>query len=194
MKLQGMKNEINKREYYFYPMNLMIFPALFMLLSLSNRAVLGDDSLKTDSSLTDYFMQYGISLDSCSNIALYEEVCYWLETPYSYGGISENGIDCSGLAKTLYARIYHTTLGGSSSDMYLATGMLYFNSFCEGDLLFFKINGKRVSHVGVYLSNNKFVHASVQKGVTIDDLDFPYYKRRFAGGGNPSSDVEKQGK
>ena len=53
----------------------------------------------------------------------------------------------------------------------------------EGDLIFFKINNRNVSHVGIYISNNKFVHASTSRGVIINDLDEAYYKRNFAFGG-----------
>jgi lipoprotein Spr len=53
----------------------------------------------------------------------------------------------------------------------------------EGDLVFFKIKQKRISHVGVYVGNNKFAHASVQNGVIISDLDEPYYKMYFYKGG-----------
>jgi lipoprotein Spr len=53
----------------------------------------------------------------------------------------------------------------------------------EGDLIFFKINNRNVSHVGIYISNNKFVHASTSRGVMINDLDENYYSRNFAFGG-----------
>ena len=49
----------------------------------------------------------------------------------------------------------------------------------EGDLLFFKIDGDKISHIGVYLQNNKFVHATTKKGVMIDDLDEAYYKKYY---------------
>jgi lipoprotein Spr len=49
----------------------------------------------------------------------------------------------------------------------------------EGDLVFFKIEGNQVSHIGVYLQNNKFVHATTKKGVIINDLDELYYKKYY---------------
>ncbi len=55
-----------------------------------------------------------------------------------------------------------------------------------GNLVFFKIEkGRKVSHVGVYLGNNKFVHASTSKGVRIDDMTDKYYKESYVGGGAP---------
>ena len=53
----------------------------------------------------------------------------------------------------------------------------------QGDLLFFKTNGNSISHVGVYLKNNKFVHASTSKGVMINDLEETYYKKYFYSAG-----------
>ena len=53
----------------------------------------------------------------------------------------------------------------------------------EGDLVFFNTNGRGVSHVGVYLGNNKFIHASVSRGVMVSDLFDNYYLRRFVGAG-----------
>jgi lipoprotein Spr len=53
----------------------------------------------------------------------------------------------------------------------------------EGDLVFFNTNGRGVSHVGVYLGNNKFIHSSVSRGVMVSDLFETYYLRRFVGAG-----------
>jgi cell wall-associated NlpC family hydrolase len=57
------------------------------------------------------------------------------------------------------------------------------NDLEEGDLVFFHTTRKGISHVGVYLGNNKFVHASLNYGVTISDLNDPYYSRAFRAGG-----------
>ncbi|MBI3521236.1 MAG: C40 family peptidase, partial [Bacteroidetes bacterium] len=53
----------------------------------------------------------------------------------------------------------------------------------EGDLVFFITNGKTISHVGVYLQNHKFVHASTKKGVMISDMNEPYFKQTYASSG-----------
>jgi murein DD-endopeptidase / murein LD-carboxypeptidase len=64
----------------------------------------------------------------------------------------------------------------------------------EGDLVFFKINSKNVSHVGVYLQNRRFVHASTKRGITINNLDEAYYKKYFFKGGRPKSTAVGQKK
>jgi murein DD-endopeptidase / murein LD-carboxypeptidase len=49
----------------------------------------------------------------------------------------------------------------------------------EGDLVFFKIKKNIISHVGIYLGNGKFAHASMHSGIIVSDLDEPYYKKYF---------------
>ena len=60
----------------------------------------------------------------------------------------------------------------------------------EGDLVFFKINSRSITHVGVYLGNNRFAHASTTRGVALNSLDEPYYKRYFYKGGRLNKNLE----
>jgi lipoprotein Spr len=53
----------------------------------------------------------------------------------------------------------------------------------EGDLVFFDINGDGISHVGIYLRNNMFAHASSSRGVIVESLESPYYRKNYAGSG-----------
>ncbi len=104
-------------------------------------------------------------------------------THYKYSGKSPKGIDCSGFAKIIYREAFHDTLSGGSADIAKKVRLLPKDNLQTGDLVFFKIKRKRVSHVGVYLGNNKFVHAAIKGGVQINDLNEPYYKRYFYKGG-----------
>ncbi len=126
--------------------------------------------VKTLLNITDKEMQQ----------PLYKFITEWYGVPYKYGECSKNGIDCSGFVNMLYQKIYDKSLERRSEDI--------FNKQCkkinradvkEGDLVFFKIESKTISHVGVYLKNNKFVHASTKKGVIISDLNEPYYQKYF---------------
>ena len=60
---------------------------------------------------------------------------------------------------------------------------VYINELQQGDIIFYKINGQKISHVGIYISKNHFVHASTSKGVMINSLDEPYYKKYYSGAG-----------
>ena len=130
---------------------------------------------------------FGYTIDTISNLKLFELISEWLGTDYCYGGDTKNGVDCSGFVNVLYKKVYNTELEGSSKDIYKNVKPLKKSQLHEGDMVFFKIRKKRVSHVGVYIGNNKFVHASVHEGVTISDLDEPYYKKYFYKGGRVKS-------
>jgi lipoprotein Spr len=103
------------------------------------------------------------------------------------GGTGKNGIDCSALVQKLYNYVYgmdvvRTSLMQFRSSEYIASK----ENLKEGDLVFFRIHGGPVSHVGIYLKNNYFVHASSSKGVMISNLDESYWVRYFVGGGRLS--------
>ena len=122
-------------------------------------------------------------VDSLPDQVMYQTIYDWLGTPYKYSGDCKDGIDCSGFVCMLYKKSFDITLAQSAADIYKEVKPLKKSALKEGDLVFFKINRKRISHVGVYVGNNKFAHASVQQGVIISDLDEPYYKKYFYKGG-----------
>ncbi len=136
-----------------------------------------------DSNDVNYFYEMGLQLDSCSYTPLYNEMCNWLGTSYKYAGNSNKGIDCSGLVKAVFGKIFNLPLSGGSSDIFPLTIPIEKEHLLEGDLVFFKIAKNRISHVGIYLSNNKFIHASVKLGVIISDLNESYYKKYFYAAG-----------
>ena len=72
---------------------------------------------------------------------------------------------------------------GSSASIYHQCSAISKDKLKEGDLVFFKIDSKEISHVGIYLQNNKFIHATTKAGVMIDDLNEEYYRKYFKGGG-----------
>ncbi|MEP7171405.1 MAG: NlpC/P60 family protein, partial [Bacteroidota bacterium] len=131
-----------------------------------------------------YFSQVlGFKVPDIFNHALYDTIAEWIGTPYCYSGKNENGIDCSGFVNMIYHNVYGIMLNGNSVDLFKAAHHLSKNKLKEGDLVFFKIHHRSISHVGLYLGDHKFAHSSCSTGVTISDLDDPYYKKYFAGGG-----------
>lgn len=131
-----------------------------------------------------YFSEeLGFQLDTVINPALFSNVIDWLTIKYRYGGKNMEGIDCSGFVKAVYENAYKISLQGGSVTMYQNVQRIGKENLQEGDLVFFKIRRKRISHVGIYLGKNKFVHASRGAGVTVSDLDDPYYKRYYFGAG-----------
>lgn len=129
----------------------------------------------------------GFNISHVDNPKLYEGVSDWLGTPYRYSGSSKKGVDCSSLVCELYKVCYDHQLNGCASDIYKGSKPISRSELREGDLVFFKIRKKRISHVGIYLGQNRFVHASLQNGVIVSNLDDPYYEKYFyrAGRINP---------
>jgi murein DD-endopeptidase / murein LD-carboxypeptidase len=126
-----------------------------------------------------YSNLFGYNISYVANPRLYEMVSEWLGTPYRYSGESKDGIDCSGFVCNLYQHAYNKVLEGSAKDIFDEIKPIRTSELREGDLVFFKIKKNRVSHVGIYLGDNKFAHASTQRGVVISDLEDPYYQKYF---------------
>jgi murein DD-endopeptidase / murein LD-carboxypeptidase len=127
-----------------------------------------------------YAAALGVNAADIKNIKLYAFVDEWMGVPYKYGGKDKNGIDCSSFTSTLYQQVYNKNVNGPTSSLIDLTNVISPSDLKEGDMVFFHIEKKgTVSHVGVYLQNNKFVHATTKKGVMINDLSENYYKQHF---------------
>jgi len=108
----------------------------------------------------------------------------WYGTPYKMGGVDKTGVDCSAFVQSLMLTMYGVNVPRTSQEQYDQCKRISRNKMVEGDLVFFRTQKKKgVSHVGVYLRNNKFVHASTSSGVMISDLGEEYYSKRFVGSG-----------
>lgn len=167
-------------------LNYSWIAGLFVLILVSCR---GDKGATTSVSKEDealkkkYAGMIGVTEKEITNLKLYRFVDSWYGTPYKYGGKTKDGVDCSGFASALLKEVYGINLAGSANSMYEASETVKEKDLKEGDLVFFKINSKKVSHVGVYLQNRHFVHASSSRGVVIDCLDEAYYTKYFFKGG-----------
>lgn len=131
------------------------------------------------SGIKNIAVLIGVNESEIKNDKLYEFAASWYAVPYKYGGCDKKGTDCSCLTINLYKEVYKKNLPRTADEMMKNCDKLSASRAEEGNLVFFKIGGKEVSHVGVLLKNNKFIHASTQKGVIISDLDEPYYKKYF---------------
>lgn len=121
----------------------------------------------------------GVDENEIRDKKLYEFVASWYGVPYKYGGCDKSGTDCSCLTINLYKEVYKKNLPRTADEMMKNCDKLSSSKGEEGDMVFFKINSKDASHVGVLLKNNKFIHASTSKGVIINDLNEAYYKKYF---------------
>ena len=132
----------------------------------------------------------GFDIEEHDNWQLMIESSKWLGVPYKYGGNTKAGVDCSGFTTAIYKSVYGKNLHRRSVDKYTKdcrnvrrTGL------SSGDLVFFATSGGKntvdnISHVGIYLKDNKFIHASSSRGVVLDNLDTKYYVQHCVAGGS----------
>lgn len=107
----------------------------------------------------------------------------WMGSPYRYGGNSKTGIDCSAFTQRFFKDVLNLNIKRTTVLQYQEGRFVKRAQLAYGDLVFFRINGPRarVDHVGVYLSDGNFVHASTSKGVTISNLSEKYFNDRYTG-------------
>ena len=152
-----------------------------ILISLSFLFPFSGFSKKNDIRLHPRFLSDNQDeLQSIQNEALQQKIIEWLGTPYRGGSNTKSGTDCSGFVQMIFREVYNKVLTHSSREMIKEVRVLKKRSeLQEGDLLFFKTEHHRVSHVGIYLKDGLFVHASTSKGVEIASLTMPYYIKTF---------------
>jgi cell wall-associated NlpC family hydrolase len=112
---------------------------------------------------------------------LLAEMVSYLGTPYRHGGGTRRGLDCSGFVRTVFATGADVELPRSAREQYRRGEAVERADLRFGDLVFFNTTGTVPSHVGVYLEEDVFAHASVSDGVTFSSLESAYYRKRFVG-------------
>ncbi len=113
--------------------------------------------------------------------ALIQNAMGYLGRPYRRGGSSARGFDCSGFTTYIY-RQHGIRLPRTSASQAGVGKPVPRSQLQPGDLVFFRTRGRRISHVGIYIGNGKFVHASSSRGrVRVDTLNSGYYYQRYAG-------------
>lgn len=137
----------------------------------------------------------GVDKNEILNGKLYSFIKEWEGTKYVYGGETKAGIDCSALMQHLFRSVYNCALPRTAEQMGLDEKFHLFKStkhLKEGDLVFFRINDERIiTHVGIYLKNNKFFNANLTGGASISDLKNDYWKKFYVVSGRLKTPVEK---
>lgn len=112
---------------------------------------------------------------------LLSEIMPLMRTPYRKRGTGVKGFDCSGFTMKVFQDGLGLELPRSSREQYAAGSAVGRDSLRFGDLVFFKARRSVPSHVGIYVGDGLFAHASLKIGVTISLLGSKYYKKRYLG-------------
>jgi probable lipoprotein NlpC len=155
--------------------SLLFLMVLMVLVACSSRK-------KTVSTSTA--ARTAMAMSNLKSKPLYRFINDWTGVRYRMGGLDKRGIDCSGFALLLQKNIYGNELPRRSSDQATVIRTKSISQLKEGDLIFFSFGGGAVDHVGIYLNNNYFVHASTTRGVVVDDLSLPAYQRTMVKAGS----------
>ena len=144
-----------------------------------------------DPLIAKYAGMISVDPQEINNYPLYRFIDQWYGIPYKWGGDDNTGIDCSAFSQKLYGSVFRVEIDRTARQQHRSAERIKDpENAAEGDLVFFRMHHVRVSHVGVYLANGYFVHASRSQGVVISNLSSKYWHRRYAGCGR----VEKEDK
>lgn len=159
-----------------------------LAVSISNKLHLREDisvdllrtKLEERRELQELSKKLGINDLDLNYINFYREVAGWLGTRYRMGSMNTKGVDCSGFTKIIYNKVFEIDLPRTSIDMSnTVKETLKIDELLPGDLVFFATRGKKhINHVGMYLGEGHFIHASI-KGVKVSDLTDGYYKKTW---------------
>jgi len=138
-----------------------------------------------DSKFNDKYSKIlRVELTKDLNKDLVIECSEWIGTKYRFGASQkQRTTDCSGFVRKAYEKVYGVQIPFTSLSMHKELAKIDKKDLQEGDLVFFNINKKHVSHVGIYLFDNYFIHASVSRGVMVSSLDESYYKKFYHSAG-----------
>ncbi len=129
-----------------------------------------------------YSLLLNTEVELVNNLSLFQLIDEWFGTRYRLGGESKKGIDCSAFMQVMYAGLFGIALPRTAREQNRSMRKISRTELKEGDLVFFNTRGG-VSHVGMYLQNNKFVHSASSGGVMISDLYDDYWSSRFIAAG-----------
>lgn len=152
------------------------FPVLIAFVLLIGCATAPPQSATTGVSITGD----GVDLADAARVrdALYAQHLEWAGTPYRYGGLSRRGIDCSGFVYRIFDAQFGLLLPRTTKGQIKSGRPIKRDALRAGDLIFFK-TGWKTLHVGIYIEESRFLHASTSSGVVISDLRNPYWAGHY---------------
>lgn len=162
------------------PLSLMLASATMLVACSSSNTV--SKGTKSRASSKIYHSSYHSDLSDPIMVIsrLSEHQQEWKGTRYRLGGNSKSGIDCSGFMQVTFRDLFGINLPRTTNDQAREGSKISKSELRTGDLVFFKTGrGPNGKHVGVYVKNGQFLHASTKGGVIYSDLNSPYWSKTF---------------
>jgi probable lipoprotein NlpC len=171
-----MKIRSEQRNFRIHVSIVFLFVFLVVLASCSSRK----HSITSNTNAA----KAANAMANLENRDLYKFITDWSGVKYRNGGLDKRGIDCSGFAMLLEKNVFERQLPRRSRDQANFVKSQTSGRLKEGDLIFFSFGGNEVDHVGVYLNDDYFVHASTVRGVVVDNIKLPAYQKAFVKAGS----------
>jgi len=146
-----------------------------------DRETKAEDADKVLSGARTFKTEKNTAISNLDQARIMREISKMMGVPYRLGGEDQDGIDCSAYTMLVYKNSIGKQLARTSMEQYKQGSTVYLEDLKFGDLVFFNTTGETASHVGIYLGDDLFAHASTALGVTISSLVSPYYKKRYEG-------------
>lgn len=158
--------------------------------STADSAAVGKDDVESSSrdasdviaGARSFRTEKNAAISNLDQAKMMREISKMMGVSYRLGGTDDGGIDCSAYTMNVYRNAIGKQLPRSSAEQSKTGTPVEYADLKFGDLVFFNTTGEPGSHVGIYLGDDLFAHASVSLGVTISSLESFYYKKRFEGG------------
>lgn len=168
--------------------NIAVLPGEVRVDGVVKTAPASTTASTYDAALTlpnKYANLLGVAPTELTNMQLLLQMEKWFGTQYCFGGSTDSCIDCSSFTQVILRDVYNIKIPRNSQQQFDASTKIEPENLKEGDLVFFNTVSASmiITHVGVFVCNNKFVHASTSKGVTINDLSEKYFAKAFRGAG-----------
>lgn len=154
-------------------------------VDISSSMAMMREKMLEQKEIQELSIRLGISITNAEHLDLYREAADWLGTRYRRGGMSRSAVDCSGFTNIIYKSVYGVTLDRVSTTIAKNVKETIQKDELEpGDMVFFSTFRKKyINHVGVYIGDGKFIHASIKHGVIVSSLSEGYYSKTWRKGG-----------
>lgn len=151
---------------------IRILVTLSFAITLTACSSIPDNNISVNSGNLSHSEEFTITQQ------LYRQYQDWRGTPYAWGGMSKRGVDCSGFVYLTLRDQFGAYVPRTTAQQVQTGYHIDEEELAAGDLVFFKTSSK-VRHVGIYMENGKFLHASTSRGVMISRLDNVYWKKHY---------------